>query len=229
MAAAAARARRAAESKERRADRRELSRWRDRLLAYVVQGNVAEAEELLGRAPVVEARTSFGLSALGVAAAGGDAAMCAMLLEAGANIAAADSLGATPLIMAAYRGHGPVVAALLGGRAGGAAGRGLLLRQATTGGETAFMAAAKAGHLDVARALAAAGADVRATTPGGLSAAMLAARHNRVAALEALLSPEFGLPLGATDAGGRTALMHAAAGGAALAVGVLARARLPAG
>ena len=52
--------------------------------------------------------------------------------------------------------------------------------QATKGGETAVMAAAKNGHTDTLRALLEAGALHSTLTRAGLNALMLACRHNRV-------------------------------------------------
>jgi ankyrin repeat protein len=40
-----------------------------------------------------------------MAAAVGDPSIVLQLLEAGASVTAADEMGATPLIMAAFRGH----------------------------------------------------------------------------------------------------------------------------
>jgi ankyrin repeat protein len=74
--------------------------------------------------------------------------MCQLLLEYGADISQRDVVGATPLIHAAARGATAAVQLLLGSKAGANLGRQWLLQQATAGGETALMAAAKGGHLD---------------------------------------------------------------------------------
>eukprot|EP00882_Tetradesmus_deserticola_P028353 GHRQ01031582.1.p1 GENE.GHRQ01031582.1~~GHRQ01031582.1.p1 ORF type:complete len:146 (-),score=20.11 GHRQ01031582.1:82-519(-) len=77
-----------------------------------------------------------------------DVPMCQLLLEYSASISQQDVAGATPLIHAAARGATAAVQLLLDSKAGANLGRQWLLQQATTGGETALMAAAKGGHLD---------------------------------------------------------------------------------
>jgi hypothetical protein len=82
--------------------------------------------------------------------------MCQLLLEYGADISQRDVVGATPLIHAAARGATAAVQLLLGSKAGANLGRQWLLQQATAGGETALMAAAKGGHLDTLQVIRAA-------------------------------------------------------------------------
>lgn len=94
-------------------------------------------EYLLSKAPIVESKTPYGLTALGIAAASGNHEMCSLLLENGANVTAADEVGATPLIMASYCGKTDVVQLLLEHKQGGASGRQYILRQATKNGEAA--------------------------------------------------------------------------------------------
>ncbi|WIA15330.1 hypothetical protein OEZ85_001996 [Tetradesmus obliquus] len=88
------------------------------------------------------------MGVLSLAAAQGDVPMCELLLEYGADISQRDTVGATPLIHAAARGATAAVQLLLASKAGANLGRKWLLQQATEGGETAVMAAAKGGHLD---------------------------------------------------------------------------------
>lgn len=74
--------------------------------------------------------------------------MCELLLEYGADINQKDVMRATPLIHAAAQGKTAAVQLLIDSKAGANLGRLWLLQQATAGGETAIMAAAKGGHLD---------------------------------------------------------------------------------
>jgi ankyrin repeat protein len=76
------------------------------------------------------------------------------------------------------------------------------------------MAAAKSGHVDVLHQLVAAGADPTHHTTTGVTALMMACRHDRLEAARYLLQ-DAKLDLGQVDEHGASAITHAATGGAA--------------
>lgn len=76
------------------------------------------------------------------------------------------------------------------------------------------------GHIETMQALVAGGAQLNVLDRDGASVLMLAARHDRVAVMEHLVQHSK-LSIREKDFLGRTVLMHAASGGAALAVGVV--------
>ncbi|KXZ50258.1 hypothetical protein GPECTOR_17g896 [Gonium pectorale] len=150
-----------------------------------------------------------------------DSPIVFLLLAEGCDVTAADRVGATPLIAAAYRGHTEVCQQLLGSKQGGNAGRAFMLAAATRDArETAVHAAAKGGHIDTLAALAAAGADVRALDREGKDCLMLAAANDHPGVMTYLLQSHDASPA-RQDGAGRTALMHAAAAGAVQAVQLL--------
>jgi ankyrin repeat protein len=102
-----------------------------------------------------------------------------LLVAAGAALDDADPTGVTPLMAAAYMGHGSIVALLC------EAGAGLELRDHE--GLTALMFGANAGSLAAVEALLAAGADVAATADDGSTPLMFAAQHGHDDAVVALM------------------------------------------
>lgn len=112
-------------------------------------------------------------------AANGSLETVRLLVDAGATLDDADPTGVTPLMAAAYMGHGPIVALLC------AAGAALELRDQE--GYTALMFAANAGSLSAAQALLDAGADVGARANDGSTPIMFAAQHGHDAVVGALL------------------------------------------
>uniref|UniRef100_A0A383WGM4 Uncharacterized protein n=1 Tax=Tetradesmus obliquus TaxID=3088 RepID=A0A383WGM4_TETOB len=160
------------------------------------------------------------MGVLSLAAAQGDVPMCELLLEYGADISQRDTVGATSLIHAAARGATAAVQLLLASKAGANLGRQWLLQQATEGGETAVMAAAKGGHLDTLQALCAAGADPAAASARGVTALLLAAKHNRAAVVQHLAT-QCGCSCSQADSSGTSPLMAAAAGAAREVVALL--------
>ncbi|MBO7411989.1 MAG: ankyrin repeat domain-containing protein [Ottowia sp.] len=101
----------------------------------------------------------------------GDTANVRCLLDAGADVNAADGNGWTPLMFAARDGHADIVRLLIE--------RGANINAAQTGGKTAgstaLMWAAFSGHTDIARLLIDKGAHINATDKKGSTALMLAA------------------------------------------------------
>jgi ankyrin repeat protein len=89
-----------------------------------------------------------------------------LLLDAGADVNYLDRNGATPLLIAAYRGHESVVERLLD--AGGAN----LEAKTRKGGSTALVLAARRGHQEIVRKLIDAGADIEAEDDTGATALM---------------------------------------------------------
>ncbi len=112
-------------------------------------------------------------------AANGSLETVRLLVTAGAALDDADPTGVTPLMAAAYMGHGPIVAYLC------ESGAALELRDQE--GYTALMFAANAGSLATAQALLDVGADVSAQANDGSSPIMFAAQHGHDDVVIALL------------------------------------------
>ncbi len=102
-----------------------------------------------------------------------------VLLEAGAEVDAADEDGVTPLLAATATGRGALVALL--------AESGADLNQRDPDGATPLQLAAEAGRTEVVAALVRRGADVNATTRGGHNALQLAVVEGHATAVRALL------------------------------------------
>ncbi|KAG2499699.1 hypothetical protein HYH03_002634 [Edaphochlamys debaryana] len=207
---------------EAQEEARQESRKQKRLMfAAIVQRDLDTVRRMAKRLPLLlERRTPFGAGPLGLAAAVGDPALVSFFLAEGCDVAQGDSVGATPLIAAAARGHTQVCQLLLDSKQGGNRGRAYLLRQTSQRGETALHAAAKRGHVDTLAALLAAGADPLAADRGGRDGLMLAAANDHPNAMAHLLQLPGVSPLRA-DEGGRSALLHAAGGGCLQAVQLL--------
>jgi ankyrin repeat protein len=162
---------------------------------------------LLGHASIAVAQTEVAGAAMR-----GDAAEVRRLVQAGADVNAAQADGATPLHWAAY--HGDVSMALLLLEAGAD------VAAANRNGSTPMWLAASQGDAAVIEALLENGADANEALPLGRRPLMLAARSGSVAAVRVLL--ERGADLNAKeDARGTTALMQAADQGHADVVAVL--------
>lgn len=123
------------------------------------------------------------------------------LLAYDANIAAHDEKGHTPLILAAYHGHGDATDTLI--RHGAHPDGADLAR-----GNTALMGVAFKGHDDVACRLVMAGATVNARNRAGQTALMMAAMFGRDAQVDLLLAA--GADADLMDAAGNTAASLAA-------------------
>jgi len=124
------------------------------------------------------------------------------LLQAGADLEAADAKGHTPLILASYHGHRAATALLLDYGAG-------VDRPDATRGNTALMGVAFKGYVDTARLLLDAGADPNVTNRAGQTPLMMAALfgHGEIAEL----LTDRGADLLAEDVAGNTAVSVAAA------------------
>jgi len=165
-------------------------------------GNWRLAKFLLERG--ARAEVEGGTPAL-LAAAGGDeddAAGVQLLLRHKARVDARDAHRRSALHVAAFQGHGEILAALLG--AGGD------VRGRDNDGRTALLEAARGGRLSALDALLAAHADVAAVDVAGRNAVMLActAELPSAALLQRLL--ELGVPADVADADGRKPVDRAA-------------------
>lgn len=141
------------------------------------------------------ARDVVGARPLLVGAAGrGDAAMCLLLLNAGAEINAADSAGRTALHTAVAEGHGDVVAVLLA--------NGADAERARCPGGDVVMVAAQRGHTDILRTLLEHGLNADVVADEGRSALMWAVMGHHEAAARVLMA--FGADPTRRDASGAT-------------------------
>jgi len=159
------------------------------------------------------AATSIGLAVLACGPARADGALVDALqsgdrqeairiIEAGADVNGADTLGTTPLMWAARYGDAEIVDRLI--RAGAD------LSADNEFGVTAMSEAALIGSEPVLRRLLQAGADPDSPNPEGETALMLVARTGNLEAAETLI--EAGAAINATEGwGGQTALMWAVA------------------
>ena len=132
-----------------------------------------------------------------------DATAMRALLDAGADVQAAQQDGMTALHWAAY--HDDVSAAKLLVKAGADAGA------ETRYGVQPLSLACLNGNAEMVKLLLEAGADPEATLAGGETALMTASRTGRPGAVQALLAR--GADVNAKDRRGQTALMWAAADG----------------
>jgi ankyrin repeat protein len=145
-------------------------------------GDIETVRTLLLEGADVNASQGDGMSALHWAAERGDAEMAAMLVQAGASVAAVTRIGHyTPLHVACESGNAPVVEILLGAGAD-------VHARTLPGGTTPLHLAAASGSADAVRALLAKGADVNAReAEWGQTPLIFAASRNRVGAIRVLL------------------------------------------
>jgi ankyrin repeat protein len=163
-------------------------------------GNAAVADALLKAGANPHASGPEGETALMAAAGAGSVDIVRALLARGANVNAREEAeNQDALMWAADEGHGEVVKVLLAaGADASAAARatalpnfrgdgGRMWTNHASGGLTALMFAARRGHVDVARQLAEAGADLNRANPDGLTALTLAVINDRLDLAAALL------------------------------------------
>jgi len=132
----------------------------------------------------------------------GRADMIAPLIQAGADVAARNDSGYTPLILACYHGNAAAAALLLE--------HGAPVDQADgTRGNTALMGAAFKGLTDIAEQLLTAGAEPAAVNNEGQTALMFAALFARSAIADRLIAR--GADPHLLDAAGNSAVSVAAA------------------
>ena len=172
-----------------------------RLVDAVQRADAAAVRTLLAERVDPDAPQADGSTALHWAVHRDDVDIAALLIGAGANVAAANRYGVRPLSLACTNGSPAMVELLLDAGADPNA--------ALAEGETALMTAARTGVVDVVDLLLARGADVNAAeTWRGQTALMWAAAEGYTAAVEAMLAA--GADVGAASARGFTALLFAA-------------------
>lgn len=199
---------------------------KDDIFTLVVGGDAARVRAFVaGRQSAPAQRLGFvgrGMTPLHVAVKRGLAAMVPVLLAVGADVAAVDADGLSPLALALADGHAEIAAVLRGhgvdASAKWIAGEPVTLDRAAA---TRLLGYAAASGRDVV-ALISAGADIDATslqlvgeTPLKISALQRAAAGGHVRAVRALL--DRGAATGAAEAGAPTPL-HVAAGAGHLEV-----------
>lgn len=127
----------------------------------------------------------------------------ARYLEQGANVAARNRFGSTPLLLAAGNGHRKAVRVLLDA--------GSDINHRNLAGSTPLIRAAEGGHRRIAKMLIEAGAAVDAVNNKGVSALTAAAFSGDDDVVEKLL--ENGANAGFVDRTGKSAMVYAAAKG----------------
>ena len=154
------------------------------LLDATKRGDVVAVQSLLHEGADPNAAQGDGLSALHLAAQGGNLEIAKLLIDARANVEAETRIGAyTPLHLASGGAHAPVVRALLD------AGANTGAVSSTTGATALHLAAKALNGESVVRLLLEKGVMVDAReSQGGQTALMLAAAYGRTASVRELLS-----------------------------------------
>ena len=138
------------------------------------------------------------------AAGKGDLARVKTLIDAGSDVNAKRTNGATALIAASLQGHLDVVRALLDAKAD-------VNAKASDDGSTALMVASQNGHADAVRALLDAKADVNAKAGSGRTALIQASQNGHADVVRVLLDAK--ADVNAKAGNGATALMLASLNG----------------
>ena len=172
------------------------------LVEAVKDRNQSAIVALLKQRADVNTPAADGTTAIHWAAQWNDLKTAELLIEAGANVNAANRFAATPLWAAATNGSGAMVERLL--RAGANP------NTAALEGEPPLLAAARAGSVDAVRALIVHGAHINATEAWrGQTALMLAVGDDRPHLEIARLLLEHGADVSIQSNGGFTALLFA--------------------
>ena len=176
------------------------NRWLSKLLIVNTNHNRVEVVGLLLQSGVCMEGVHHSLI---FAAEHGHEAVTKLLLDSGANVAAADINGETALMASAQRGHEEVTQLLLDNGANVAA--------AANNGQSALIYAAYGGDKAVTKLLLDRGADVASADNDGVTALMASAQGGHVAVTKLLL--DHGADVAAANSDGNTALILAAFGG----------------
>lgn len=142
------------------------------LMDKVVAGDATAVSALIAKGADVNARNSYGWTALSHAARAGNTELVKLLLAHGADANARDQSGWTPLMRAAMKGHAEAVRVLL---EHGAA----VNDKEKEEGWTALHWAAARGHDQVVAILLSHGADYTLRTQDGLTPLMLAMQESK--------------------------------------------------
>ena len=175
------------------------------LLMACARGHGALVERLLAAGADPNGALASGETALMAAARAGSPAAVNALLDAGAHVNATETTRGQSALMWAVANRWPAITRMLldhgadvhartgtrrrvynmgGSRSAGSASRGIALEEVAEGGTTPLLFAARAGDLESARLLIAAGADVHDTAADGNTALNIAAHsgHGSLAA-----------------------------------------------
>ncbi len=183
----------------------------------VERGDTAAVRALLGRQVDVNAAQGDGATALHWAVYLNDAGTTATLIRAGANVAASNNYGVTPLGLASKNGNAAIIAQLIGAGVDPNDPR-----QAVNASETPLMLAARSGQVDAVEELLDAGADRSINVPeawNGQSALMWAAAVGHAPVVEMLI--DRGADIAARSNSGATPLLFATRKGSLSAVRAL--------
>ena len=144
------------------------------------RGDLAAVRTLIGQRTDINATRVDGTTALHAAVHADRLEIADLLLKAGANAAAKDRYGVTPLYLASVNGNAEMIRHLLDA--------GVEPNTTDPGGETALMTAARTGAVPALRLLIDRGSNVDATEPEfQQTALMIAVRENHGPAAEILL------------------------------------------
>jgi ankyrin repeat protein len=143
--------------------------------------DTAIADVLIAAGAKVNAPDDHGVTPLALACLNGSPAMVERLLKAGANPNVASAVGETPLMIASHTGSAAVVTQLLSHGAAHDAVEYTL-------GQTALMRAVVENHVDVVRALLAAGADPKASSRNRFTPLLFAAQQGNIEIARLLLA-----------------------------------------
>jgi ankyrin repeat protein len=150
------------------------------LVDAAARGDLSTVRTLIGQKTDVNAARVDGTTALHSAVNADRLDIADLLLRAGAEAAAKDRYGVTPLYLASLNGNADMIRRLLDA--------GVDPNTVDPGGETALMTAARTGAPAALRALLERGASIDAREPEfGQTALMIAVRENQLAAVDLLL------------------------------------------